>query len=287
MSVSPKLPNLIFHTEPLLQRNITGKNVTVAVLDSGYAMHPDIDASRILSFFDVISGKTNCYDDFSHGTHVTGIIASSKIGIAPDCNIVSIKVLDKKGNGSPDTLIEGIKWILSYHRQYQIRIVNISIGGSYDKLGPETNRINLWVSRLWNEGLTVCCSAGNGGPRPGSITAPGSCPSAITVGSSDGSHFSSAGPLQPHITKPELTAPGNNIISLKPYGGYTIKSGTSMSVPFISASCALLLQVYPHLTNDQIKQRLMEACYPVPYLPYNAQGAGVLSLSKLFASIPG
>lgn len=285
MSVSSNLPHLLFHTESLRKKNITGKNVTIAVLDSGLAMHPDIEKKRILRFTDMISGKLNCYDDFSHGTHVTGIFASSKIGIAPECNIVSIKVLDKRGKGSPDTLIEGIKWILTYHEYYQIKIVNISIGGSYDKLGTEANRINFWVSRLWNAGITVCCSAGNEGSKPGSITAPGSCHPVITVGSSDGSHFSSAGPLLPYITKPELAAPGNNIISLKPYGGYTIKSGTSMSVPFISGSCALLLQVEPSLTNNQIKERLMDACYPVPYLPYNVQGAGLLSLKKLFPFI--
>ncbi|MDE5778624.1 MAG: S8 family peptidase, partial [Lachnospiraceae bacterium] len=259
MSVSPKLPNLLYHTEALHQKNITGKNVTVAVLDSGLAPHPDIHPSRIFAFKDLVSGKTMYYDDFSHGTHVTGIISSSRIGIAPECNIVSVKVLDKHGNTSSDTLIEGIKWILSYRQEYDIQIVNISIGGNCDKLGGESHRINFWVSKLWDTGITVCCSAGNGGPRPGTITAPGSCSCVITVGSSDGSRFSSAGPLLPYITKPELVAPGNGIISLKPNGGYTIKSGTSMSVPFISCACALLLQASPFQTNEKIKEKLMEA----------------------------
>lgn len=282
MSVSSKLPNLLYHTEALHQKNITGKNITVAVLDSGLAPHPDIHPSRIFAFKDLVSGKTMYYDDFSHGTHVTGIISSSRIGIAPECNIVSVKVLDKHGNTSSDTLIEGIKWILSYRQEYDIQIVNISIGGNCDKLGGESHRINFWVSKLWDTGITVCCSAGNGGPRPGTITAPGSCSCVITVGSSDGSRFSSAGPLLPYITKPELVAPGNGIISLKPNGGYTIKSGTSMSVPFISGACALLLQASPFQTNEKIKEKLMEACCQVPYLPYNVQGAGILSLKKLF-----
>ena len=129
--------------------------------------------------------------------------------------------------------------------------------------------------------MIVCCSAGNNGPVPGSVSAPGNCKEVITVGSYDGKHFSSAGPLLPYITKPELVAPGYHILSLKPFNGYTIKSGTSMSVPFISGMCALLLQIKPKLTNDQIKRRLMDSAYNVPFLPYNMQGAGIVDLNKL------
>lgn len=281
MSVSAKIPSIISGAAPIHKSGITGKNITIAVMDSGLYPHPDITSSRIPAFIDLISGFPNPYDDFSHGTHVSGIIASSRIGIAPNSNIISIKVLDRRGNGSTDTFIEGIKWILANHKRYRIQIVNISIGGTNAELKKEKNLLNLWVSKLWETGMIVCCSAGNNGPTPNSITAPGNCKKIITVGSFDGKHYSSAGPLLPYITKPELVAPGTNILSMKPGGGYSIKSGTSMSVPFISGICALLLEQSPHLSNDQIKIRLMEAAHTVPYLPYNMQGAGVVSLSKL------
>lgn len=281
MSASTKLPAIVSGANLLHNKGITGKNVTVAVMDSGLSPHPDISSDRILAFRDFVANKNDPYDDYSHGTHVSGIIASSRIGIAPECRIVNLKVLDHRGNGCSDIFIEGIKWILENQECFHIQIVNISIGGTNAELKREKNLLNLWVSRLWESGITVCCSAGNMGPAPNSITAPGNCKKVITVGSYDGRKFSSAGPLLPYVTKPELVAPGTNIISTKPGGGYSIKSGTSMSVPFISGACALLLQQKPYLTNDQLKIRLMESAYPVPYLPYNRQGAGVVNLSRL------
>lgn len=284
MSVSTKIPAMISGAAPFHKKGFTGKNINIAIMDSGFSPHPDISASRMIAFKDFISGKNIPYDDYSHGTHVSGIIASTRIGIAPNCNLICLKVLNKNGNGSTNTFIEGIKWILENRNRYNIQIVNISIGGTNAELKREKNLLNLWVTRLWENGITVCCSAGNNGPTPDSITAPGNCKKVITVGSFDGKHFSSAGPLLPYITKPELVAPGMNILSTKPHGGYSIKSGTSMSVPFISGICALLLEHRPDLTNDQIKIRLMESAYTVPYLPYNMQGAGVVNLKKLLLS---
>lgn len=281
MSASPKIPVILSGAGPFHQKGITGKGITVAILDSGLSPHPDILPGRILAFSDFINRKKLPYDDYTHGTHVAGIIASTRIGIAPEVGLIGLKVLDQHGNGSTEIFIEGIKWLLRHYKEYHIRIVNISIGGNSEELKREKNRLNLWVTKLWEEGLIVCCSAGNSGPTPDSITAPGNCKKVITVGSYDGKYFSSAGPLVPYITKPELVAPGLHILSTKPSAGYSIKNGTSMSVPFISGACALLLQMHPELTNDQVKIRLMDAAYPVPFLPYNIQGAGVVSLKHL------
>lgn len=283
MSASSKIPVSVFGAGSFHQKGITGKKITVAVLDSGLAPHPDIAANRILAFRDFINQQPRPYDDSTHGTHVTGIIASTRIGIAPETNLVSLKVLDRHGNGYTDNFIEAIKWLLIHHREYAVRIVNISVGGNSAELSQMENTLNQWVEKLWDAGLTVCCSAGNNGPSPNSITAPGNCRKVITVGSYDGRRFSSAGPPVPYITKPELVAPGLHILSTKPHGGYSIKNGTSMSVPFISAACALLQQQRPDLTNDQIKIRLMNAARPVPHLPYNIQGAGSVSLSNLLS----
>ncbi len=280
---SAKLPATISGAYRLHRRGITGKNITVAVMDSGLAAHPDLKLERVPAFVDFIAGAGSLYDDYGHGTHVTGILSSSVIGIAPESRIVSLKVLDRYGNGSSEGFIRAIQWLLEKQQAYNIRICNISIGGNTPELGREDNPLNHWVEKLWASGVIVCCSAGNNGPRPGSITAPGNCRKVITVGSYDGKHFSSAGPLLPYITKPELVAPGYHILGTKPGGGYSIKNGTSMSVPFISGACALLLQKMPQLTNDQVKIRLMEASHTVPWLPYNMQGAGILNLERLLS----
>lgn len=281
MSVQSKIPAALSGADHFHRLGITGKNITIAFMDSGLAPHREIEHDRILAFCDLTFGKNEIYDDYSHGTHVTGIAAAGSIGIAPECNLVILKVLDNHGNSNTDLFIDGIKWILDHRLLYNIKILNISIGGNSEELKQTDNRLNKWISKLWASGVVVCCSAGNNGPIPGSISAPGNCPEVITVGSYDGKHFSSAGPLLPYITKPELVAPGYNIVSLKPYSGYSVKSGTSMSVPFISGICALLLQVKPGLTNCQIKTRLMASAYNVPFLPYNMQGAGIVNLNRL------
>ncbi len=283
MSAVSKIPAIVSGVIPFHEQGITGKKVTIAVMDSGLTPHRDINSKRILTFKDFVYEKNRIYDDYSHGTHVTGIAAANRIGIAPDCDLVILKVLDNHGNSDTDLFIHAIKWILDYHIIYNIRIVNISIGGNSKELKSENNRLNIWIKKLWERGIIVCCSAGNNGPDADSISAPGNCREVITVGSYDGSHFSSAGPLSPFITKPELVAPGYHVLSLKAGGGYTIKSGTSMSVPFISGYCALLLQIRPNYSNDEVKSRLMDSAYNVPYLPYNMQGAGIVSLNRLLS----
>ncbi|MBQ4057969.1 MAG: S8 family peptidase [Lachnospiraceae bacterium] len=283
MSSTHKIPSISSKAIALHKKGITGKNVTIAILDSGLAKHPDIAPNRILAFRDFIQLSDEPYDDYNHGTHVTGIVASSRIGIAPECNIIALKILDSKGQGSTDIFIEAIKWILYHQHVYNIQIVNISIGGNTTELKRVKNRLNLWVNRMWENGIIVCCSAGNNGPTPNSISAPGNCKKVITVGACDGKHFSSAGPLSPSVMKPEISAPGYHILSLKPNIGYSIKNGTSMSVPFISGACALLLQKHPTLTNEQIKYYLIKSANSVPGIPRNIQGAGMVNLEKLLS----
>lgn len=281
MSYTHKIPFITAKVISLHRQGITGKNITVAILDSGLAKHPDINPNRILTFHDFINFSNIPYDDYNHGTHVTGIIASSRIGIAPECNIIPLKILDAKGHGSTEHFIEAIKWILYHQHQYSIQIVNISIGGNTPELKKENNRLNLWINRMWDNGIIVCCSAGNNGPAPNSIYAPGNCKKAITVGAYDGKHFSSAGPICPFVAKPEVSAPGYHILSLKPNGGYSTKNGTSMSVPFISGACALLLQKYPTLTNTQIKYYLIQSASSILGVPKNIQGAGMVNMERL------
>lgn len=278
MSASAKIPSKVAGADYFHNLGITGKNISVAILDSGLAPHPDIQSNRILKAKDFINHKPYSYDDCGHGTHVAGILASSKIGIAPETNLIPLKILDEKGNGTIEGFSESIKWILHHYRTYRIKIVNISIGTNKKEFQSEKNIINQWVCELWKEGLIICCSAGNNGPHPNSVTSPGDCREVITVGACDGKNFSSAGSLIPFITKPEIVAPGYHILGTKPYHGYQIKNGTSMSVPFISGAIALLLQLNPDLTNEEIKLHLMNTAKPVSYIPHNMQGAGALNL---------
>ena len=92
---------------------LTGKGIGVAVLDTGIFLHRDFD-SRVTGFADMVNGKNFAYDDCGHGTHICGIIGGSGrmsggrySGIAPGCDIVMVKVLDRKGLGTPGLLLWG------------------------------------------------------------------------------------------------------------------------------------------------------------------------------------
>lgn len=255
-------------------KGITGRGITVAVMDTGIVMHPDFD-NRILGFCDFTQGRTKVYDDNGHGCHVAGIIAGSGrmsrgvyTGMAPECNLFVMKVLDRKGNGNTSQVLKAIDYVIENQEKYQIRILNISVGML--PTADETEKENLIqaVEKAWNAGIVVVAAAGNNGPGKNTVTIPGQCKSIITVGSIDdyvtrgkGIHngYSGRGPTESCVVKPEILAPGTAIKSCSRRGnGYEVKSGTSMSAPIISGAIALLLQKYPYLTPAQTKLRLYE-----------------------------
>lgn len=266
----------------------TGKGIGVCVLDTGIFPHPDF-SGRIWAFKDFVGYHLQPYDDNSHGTHVCGIIggdgraSGGRIrGVAPECGLIVLKVLDRMGNGRKEDMLKAIRWILENKRRYKIRIVNISVGTTC-RTKKEHKTLIDGVERLWDEGLVVVAAAGNQGPRPGSITAPGSSKKIITVGSSDlliGKRaISGRGPTFECICKPDLVAPGSRILSCAPGTdpAYGMKSGTSMSTPLVSGAAALMLQKDPKLTNVEIKMKLKESARDMG-LPKNIQGWGEFDL---------
>ncbi len=269
----------------------TGKNVGVAVLDTGIFPHMDFEG-RIWAFRDFLGKKTLPYDDNGHGTHVSGILGGSGAasngkykGQAPECGIISLKVLDRYGNGSREDVLRAFRWIREKHKKYRIRVVNISVGTTY-RTRSEEDTLVKGVEELWDDGLVVVAAAGNQGPRPGSVTAPGCSKKIITVGSSDmltgKSPISGRGPTFECVCKPDLVAPGNQITACA--GGYPFsygtKSGTSMSTPVISGAVAKLLEKDPLLTNAEVKMLLKECCEDMG-LPRNQQGWGRFNGEKL------
>ena len=256
------------------EKGITGRGVTVAVMDTGIVPHMDFDR-RILKFADYTQGRTRPYDDNGHGTHVAGIIAGSgKMGrgfykgIAPECNLFVTKVLDRKGNGNTSHVLKAIDFIIENQKEYNIRVLNISVGMLPTADEAEKKNLIAAVEKAWNHGIVVVAAAGNNGPGKNSVTVPGQCKSIITVGSIDDyarhgrglkDGYSGRGPTEACVVKPEILAPGTAIKSCSARGnGYETKSGTSMSAPVIAGAVALLLQKYPDMTPAQVKLRLYE-----------------------------
>jgi serine protease AprX len=286
-----------------------GTGVGVAVIDSGIYSHPDLfgrsGQSRVVYRQSFIGGVQN--DDFGHGTHVAGIVAgtgaasnvpgSSHLlrGIAPNANLLDLRVLDQNGSSNDSVVIAAIQTAVSLRNKYNVRVINLSLGRPiYESctLDPLCEA----AEAAWNDGIVVVAAAGNLGRNGYStVLSPGNSPHAITVGAmkTEGTYtrsddliasYSSKGPTYIDMTvKPDVVAPGNLVVSLLAPGStlanaypenivgpsyygsastgtaeYMRLSGTSMATPVVAGTVALMLQKDPTLTPDTVKARLMK-----------------------------
>jgi serine protease AprX len=283
------------------QQGITGKGITVAMVDSGLAKYPAFlkDSTgrldnRIIGWVDLVDGRKAPYDGSGHGTHVAGVIANSQVGadgewngIAPDVNLVSVRVLEEDGSSTFSRVIQGIEWVIDHRAEYDIRVLNLSLVGPV--LAPYwADPLNQAVTRAWAEGIVVVAAAGNNGPDPLTISVPGNNPYVITVGAFTDNYtpedwsddyvtpFSSAGPTLDAFVKPDLVAPGGHIVSTMLPNSYLGKlfhdqrvgsayyslAGTSQAAAVVSGIAALILEAHPELTPDQVKYRLQFSAFP-------------------------
>lgn len=275
----------IIHADYAYRLGLTGQNVVVAIMDTGISRHGDFD-NRIVDFKDFCNGKQGIYDDNGHGTHVAGIIAGSGKnsldakgnflygGVAPRAKILMLKVLDEKGNGNTQKVLEGLDWILKMKDVYGIRLLNISVGMLPSAGEEEQRKLLDAVDEVWNHDIMVIAAAGNNGPGENSVTIPGISRKILTVGSSDDTQvpsnsrslsrgYSGKGPTGCCIVKPEIIAPGTGIKSCSLDGkGYQIKSGTSMAAPVVTGALAVAFQKFSEFTPAEMKLRLYERAYP-------------------------
>lgn len=283
---------------------LDGSGVTIAALDTGLGGHPDLEG-RLACFRDFVGHGMRAYDNNGHGTHVCGILCGSGRlssgkyrGMAPGAKLVVGKVLDERGDGSTESMLEGMDWILGIREQFTIRILNISVGiGSLKEPGKE-KALHEKIEEIWESGILVVCAAGNKGPGDGTISCVGGN-KAVTVGCHDLDYgkdnprrcetYSGRGIPGSPIRKPDLVAPGTDIISCnaayrrrngKAGNAYIAKSGTSMATAVVSGAAALAFQKYPDLTNEACKEMLQSNATDLG-LPWNQQGWGMLNVGRL------
>lgn len=299
-----------------------GSGIGVAIIDSGIAGKKDVSVTKSdLNKYDTASSRIvytqswvndglDGYDGYGHGTHVAGIVggngynssgsAQTFKGIAPNVQLVNLRVLDKQGMGTESAVIAAIQAAIQLKSRYNIRVINLSLGRpvyeSY-RLDPLCQA----VEAAYRAGIVVVVAAGNEGRNStagtdgyATINSPANDPYVITAGAMKSmgtptraddliATYSSKGPTAiDHIAKPDLVAPGNHVVAFlggssstlaTTYSGnfvsasgtgsspYFALSGTSMAAPVVSGAAALLLQQNPQMTPDQVKARLMKTAY--------------------------
>ena len=305
----------------------TGQGVTVAVVDSGLFFDPHVVQNLGLVVGDMFIGQadftgdggcpnnvgaqyagycftdhTQSYDPHGHGTHVAGTIwnnftdqaTGAYLGVAPDANILSVRVLGDNGFGTYADVIEGIQYVVANKDTHNIRVMNLSLS-AYATVPYFVDPLNRAVEQAWASGIVVAAAAGNEGASSETITVPGNDPYVITIGAVDGQRtpgywhddllpdWSSTGVTLDGFVKPDVLAPGANIISfmmnnpdapsqaaqlVQDHPDYAANSilfrmnGTSMATAVTSGVVALMLEADPTLTPDQVKYRLSVSARP-------------------------
>ncbi|MBP0726862.1 S8 family serine peptidase [Bacillus sp. RG28] len=252
----------------------SGKKVKIALLDTGVSEHPELKVKEGVSFVD---GVNSFSDDNGHGTHVAGIISAQKdksgiVGVAPDAEIYPVKVLDKEGTGSYSQVIDGIEWAI----EKNVDIISMSFGGTifsqslYDE-----------IKKAYDHGIIIVAAAGNSGYGEETELYPARYPEVVSVGAVSKyfsrANFSSTG------SSLDIMAPGTDIYSLTNDGGYVSKSGTSMAVPFVTGSAALLLSSDKKLTNKEVVEKLYSTSTPLGNS--NEYGKGLINVAKALGVI--
>lgn len=244
--------------------DLTGKGATLCVLDTGVSPHLDLclPKSRIKFFKDLDQNKNAIYDDNGHGTFVAGValgngtVSGRKIrGIAPNAELVAVKVISQTGECGAFKILEGMQWVLDNAKKYNIKTVCMSFGS--EPLS-RSDPLKLGAETLVHNGITVVCAAGNSGR--GSLKSPGISPLVITVGAVDNENFearfSSNGEYY-GVKKPDIYAKGVQVKGLATNASYIQMSGTSVSAPYIAGAVCLLHEKYPNLSPSEAKKMLL------------------------------
>lgn len=270
----------------LNRHHVWEEPITVAVLDSGIYLHRDLSQNTLM-FRDFVNNYPHPYDDNGHGTHICGIIGgmgSAFCGLCPGVHLAVGKVLDKKGNGSCEAMRNGLEWVLENQKKYNIRVLNISVSMNQSKNIEKRRELKRLMDCIWNENVVVICAAGNEGPKTNSISALALGDKVVGVGCFDmdeGSTkgcaaYSGRGEKLAVIRKPDLVAPGMNVLSCgNGTDLYVKKSGTSMSAAVVSGVVAMALGRYQFFNNQEIRYYLTSTAKDLG-LPWNMQGFGML-----------
>ena len=300
----------------------TGKGYTTVVIDTGADLdHGDFGpaslkngvmvANRIVYQYDFVGANdadANETPDGGHGTHVAGTIVSSNpnfLGMAPEANLIVLKVLGVGGSGSGRDIIEAVDWVVENGKQYNVVSVNMSLGDSSWSSTPVQGYLNTQFEALAKQGIVVLAASGNSyedrAGQDSGVGYPSSDSWAMSIGSviagapgtpnqSDDfpeprpidtlSSFSQRGPLTVAV------APGDKIGAAWLDNGHAYIQGTSMATPEVSGTVLLMQQMADaylgrRLTWEEVKAVLQKTGDPVIDTDANMQDGDALANTGL------
>lgn len=284
---------------------IDGADVVVASLDSGVEVTHDALSSQWRAeqgWFDATRTCIKPCDRSGHGTHTTATMVGGGpgmpgTGVAPGAQFIVARVCH--GSCELAKVMLGMQWLIAPTDDNgdpdpSARPDVINASWSREKLDESMTQA---LAALDAAGIEVVFAVGNNGPACGSNSVPGEMLSAFAVGSVDRSGhismMSGRGPTSHGGTNPQITAPGEGIVSARAGGGYSMLSGTSMAAPHVSGALALVLGAHPHLRGSGLALGILErsarpvpdeTCGPSPAtVPNNVYGAGVLDIAAALA----
>jgi major intracellular serine protease len=263
-----------------------GQGITIAILDTGCdETHPDLKDQIIggRNFTNDDRGNSDIFRDYNgHGTHVAGTIAASRnqtgvVGVAPEANLLIVKVLDRNGSGQYEWIINGIIYAI----EQKVDIISMSLGGPED-----VSELHEVIQKAVASNILVVCAAGNEGDGKDSteeLAYPGSYNEVISVGAinleREISDFSNSN------KEVDIVAPGENILSTYLNGRYAKLSGTSMATPHVTGALAIIKalsnQTFErNLSEQEIYAQLIRRTIPLGNSP-KVEGSGMVYLTAV------
>lgn len=243
---------------------IDGTGVLVGHIDTGVdGNHPDLKG-KVVKFKDFVKrDNTAIIDGQGHGTHTAGSILGGsaqgqRIGVAPGAKMVTARVFTAQG-ASTAVLLESMQWMMDPDGDPSTNDVPRVCSNSWGS-NDTTDRSFYQIIDNWRAAnIFPCFAAGNAGPRAKTVGIPGGYLNVLAVAALDAqnkiAYFSSRGPVKwdgKDYIKPDVAAPGHNVVSAKDGGGYTSMSGTSMACPHVSGVIALLYAAKSDLKIDEV-----------------------------------
>jgi serine protease len=256
-----------------------GGNITVAIVDTGVAYEkysrfekaPDLAGATIVSPYNFVAKTTHANDDNGHGTHVCGTVRQSTgnnlgcAGIASQCRIMPVKVLNSAGSGSYSAIADGIIWAADHGAD----VINLSLGGASGSAVLQSA-----VDYAWSKGVVICAAAGNSGAA--TVGYPAKYVNCIAIGATrfDGKRCA----YSQYGADLDVVAPGGDTSvdqngdgygdgilqqtfsgSTKNFGYYFFQ-GTSMATPHVAAIAALVKANKPAYTAAQVRNAIQGSC---------------------------